>query len=120
MQAHDAEEFHLSSQTRKSSENADFSGEKDINELETDFETALSQTNKRILSILQTTGSPNCDYSSTEQPETKMVEWKIMFEKDVQLLQLDLIYEDITRTIQFAVSSWTINSLLCFHLKFLV
>ncbi|KAG6397962.1 hypothetical protein SASPL_139412 [Salvia splendens] len=100
--AHDAEEFHLSSLTRKSSENADFSGEKDINELETDFETSLKQTNKRILSILQTTGSPNCDSSSTEQPETKMMEWKIMVEKDIELLQLDLIYEDVTRTIQCA------------------
>ncbi|XP_057771067.1 midasin isoform X2 [Salvia miltiorrhiza] len=100
--AHNAEESHLSSQARKSSVNADFSGEKDIKELESDFEAALLQTNKRILNILQSTGSPNYDSASTEQSQIKMMEWKIIFEKDIELLQLDLIYEDVTRTIQCA------------------
>lgn len=114
MQAHDAEEFHLSSRARKSSDEAGVSGEKDINELESEFDAALSQTNKRILSIVQSSGPEIDDSDSTEQLPTKMVEWKIMFEKDIEHLQLDLIYEDVTRTIQCAVSSCAISFLLLF------
>ncbi|KAL1551716.1 midasin-like isoform X1 [Salvia divinorum] len=102
LMAHNAEDFHLSSQARKLSKNVGLNGEKDINELESDFEVSLSQTNKRILSILQNTRSPNCDSASTEESQMKMMEWKIMFEKDIELLQLDLIYEDVARTIQCA------------------
>ncbi|KAH6793247.1 hypothetical protein C2S52_003724 [Perilla frutescens var. hirtella] len=100
--AHNAEELHLSSQARKLSDNADVNGEKDINELESDFDDALSQTYKHILSTLQNTRCLNYDSASTEQSPMKMMEWKIMLEKDIEHLQLDLIYEDVTRTIQCA------------------
>lgn len=104
MQACHAEEFFISSQARNFSDDADVNSEKDINELESDFDDAFSQTYKHILSILQSCVSRNHDFASTGESSTNMMEWKIMFEKDIEHLQLDRIYEDVSRTIQCAVS----------------
>lgn len=114
MQACHAEEFFISSQARNFSDDADVNSEKDINELESDFDDAFSQTYKHILSILQSCVSQNHDFASTGESSTNMMEWKIMFEKDIEHLQLDRIYEDVSRTIQCAVSSCIINFFIYF------
>ncbi|KAL8480046.1 hypothetical protein ACS0TY_026830 [Phlomoides rotata] len=95
--AHDAEESYSSARARK-----DASGDRNINDLESDFDNALKETYKRISSILQSIGSLNCDSALTEESLKNIKEWKTLFEKDAEQLQLDLICEDVMRTIQSA------------------
>lgn len=114
LQAHNAEEFYSSLQTSKFSNYADVNGEKDVNELESDFDDALKETYKHILSICQSIGSLNYDFALIEESVKNIKEWKILFEKDTEHLQLDLICEDVIRTIQCAVSPFIINFPLYF------
>ncbi|KAI3455601.1 hypothetical protein Pfo_012264 [Paulownia fortunei] len=100
--AHNAEEFYSSLQARKFSNNADVNGEKNMNELESDFDVALKEIYKHILGTFQSVGSPNYDFALNEESLENMKEWKILFEKDIEHLQLDLICEDVLRTIQSA------------------
>lgn len=109
MQAHDAEESYSSAQARK-----DFSGERNINDFESDFDNALKETYKHISGVLQSIGSLSCDSALNEESLKNIKEWKTLFEKDTELLQLDLICEDVMRTIQCAVSSFIFNFLLFF------
>ncbi|KAL0415065.1 UNVERIFIED_CONTAM: Midasin, partial [Sesamum latifolium] len=100
--AHIAEELYSSLNARKSTNNANVNVEENISKLESDFDDAIKGTYKHIIDTFQSIGSPNHDSALTEDSLKNIKEWKILFEKDLQHLQLDLIYEDVIRTIQCA------------------
>ncbi|KAL8046294.1 hypothetical protein ABFX02_08G168300 [Erythranthe guttata] len=97
--AWDAEKLYSSSQEKKFSDNANG---KNMSELESDFDVALKQMYKDIVDIFQSVGSSNHKFALTEEMLKNMTEWKILFENDTEHLQLDLICEDVLRTIQSA------------------
>ncbi|KAL0354500.1 UNVERIFIED_CONTAM: Midasin [Sesamum radiatum] len=100
--AHIAEELYSSLNARKSTNNANVNVEENISALESDFDDALKGTYKHIIDTFQSIGSLNHDSALTEDSLKNIKEWKILFEKDLQHLQLDLICEDVIRTIQCA------------------
>lgn len=59
---------------------------------------------KHILDTFQSVGSLNYSPVLTGESLENMKEWKILFEKDIEHLQLDRLCEDVLRTIQSAVS----------------
>ncbi|KAL2243207.1 UNVERIFIED_CONTAM: Midasin, partial [Sesamum indicum] len=99
--AHIAEELYSSLNARKSND-ANVNVEENISELESDFDDALKGTYKHIIDTFQSIGLLNHDCALTEDSLRNIKEWKILFENDLQHLQLDLICEDVIRTIQCA------------------
>ncbi|KAK4395085.1 Midasin, partial [Sesamum angolense] len=100
--AHIAEELYSSLNARKSTDNANVNVEENISELESDFDDALKGTYKHIIDTFQSIGSLNHDSALTEDSLKNIKEWKILFETDLQHLQLDLICEDVIKTTQCA------------------
>ncbi|KAK4427378.1 Midasin [Sesamum alatum] len=100
--AHVAEELYSSLKARKSTNNVNVNVEENISELESDFDNALKGTYKHMIDTFQSIGLLNHDSAPTDDSLKNIKEWKTLFEKDLQHLQLDLICEDVIRTIQCA------------------
>ncbi|XP_073015322.1 midasin-like isoform X1 [Primulina eburnea] len=64
---------------------------------------ALKGTYKNVLGVFQRVASLKCDFALTEESLIDMKKWKTLFEKDIELLQLDLICGDVIKTTQSAV-----------------
>ncbi|KAK4479548.1 hypothetical protein RD792_015065 [Penstemon davidsonii] len=73
-----------------------------INQLRSDFDIALKGTYKHILCTFQRVGSLIKDFAFTGEFLKNINEWKVLFERDIEHLQLDLIFEGVLRTIQSA------------------
>ncbi|XP_051115352.1 midasin [Andrographis paniculata] len=97
VKAHTFEELYSSSQERKVSNIADVN----IKELESHLDDALKGTYTHVLGTLQSLSSLNPDFADGERLKN-IKDWKILFEKDMEYLQLDVIHEDVIRIIQYA------------------
>lgn len=110
-----SEEFNSSLRVRNlpnsGDRNPDY-GDGNATEFNLGFHDALKGTYKNVLSVFQRVASLKCDFALTEESLIDMKKWKTLFEKDIELLQLDLICGDVIKTIQSAVSSKFMNSLL--------
>ncbi|GFQ03816.1 midasin [Phtheirospermum japonicum] len=95
--ARNAEGLYSSSEARKIS-----NGGKNLNELECDFNVALKGIYEHIIRAFENVRSLNYDSALTEESLKNMKQWKILFEKDIEHLQLDLICEDVLKIIQSA------------------
>ncbi|PIN24695.1 hypothetical protein CDL12_02577 [Handroanthus impetiginosus] len=100
--AHTAEGLYSSSQTRDFSSNADVNGEEYTKQLSSHFDDALKETFKHILDAFRSIGSLNYDCALGEDSLKNMKEWKILFEKDIEHMHLDLICDGVIKTIQSA------------------
>ncbi|KAL3632042.1 hypothetical protein CASFOL_025026 [Castilleja foliolosa] len=97
LQARSAEELYSSSEARKNA-----NAGKNLNELQCDFNVALKGIYEHILSTFENVRSLNYDFALTEDSLKNMKQWKTLFHKDIEHLQLDLICEDVLRIIQSA------------------
>ncbi|XP_073126022.1 midasin isoform X2 [Henckelia pumila] len=99
-------------------------GDQNVTELESDFNDALKGTCKNVLDVFQGVASLKCDSALTEESLIDMKKWKTLFEKDTELLQLDLICDNVTKTTKSAVGllnscgdgDWSVTSTLFRHL----
>ncbi|KAL3824480.1 hypothetical protein ACJIZ3_020509 [Penstemon smallii] len=96
------EEFYSSQRNSNIVERNPDLEEECINQLRSDFDIALKGTYKHILCTFQRVGSLIKDFAFTGEFLKNINEWKVLFERDIEHLQLDLICEGVLKTIQSA------------------
>ncbi|XP_073036075.1 midasin-like isoform X3 [Primulina eburnea] len=89
-----SKEFNSSLQERNLPNSGDRNpdhGDGNVTESNSGFHDPLESTYENVLGVFQRVASLKCDFALTEDLLKDMKKWKTLFEKDTELLQLDLI-----------------------------
>ncbi|KZV19144.1 midasin [Dorcoceras hygrometricum] len=101
-----SEEFYSSLQERNLPNSGDMNpdhGDGNVTALNLGFHDTIKATYKNVLGVFERVASLKYDLALTEESLIDMKKWKTLFEKDIELLQLDLICGDLIKTTKSAV-----------------